>query len=158
LIRCKATRWTWLRSLSKVWSGNNECKNLITKSTWRFHLLQAWKIRTDILLWLCIYVDNLVHLKVWQNCTFYLTFYLLWLIWRRQFEIAFRMFDLNGDGDVDAEEFEQVQVSDICDDQRNLLASAMLWSWDSVWKTLWQTSPSRKESILNCIYWWNGSP
>ena len=28
---------------------------------------------------------------------------------RRQFEIAFRMFDLNGDGDVDAEEFEQVQ-------------------------------------------------
>lgn len=29
---------------------------------------------------------------------------------RRQFEIAFRMFDLNGDGDVDAEEFEQVQV------------------------------------------------
>ena len=27
----------------------------------------------------------------------------------RQFEIAFRMFDLNGDGDVDAEEFEQVQ-------------------------------------------------
>ena len=29
--------------------------------------------------------------------------------YRRQFEIAFRMFDLNGDGDVDAEEFEQVQ-------------------------------------------------
>jgi len=28
---------------------------------------------------------------------------------RRQFEIAFRMFDLNGDGDVDAEEFSQVQ-------------------------------------------------
>ena len=28
---------------------------------------------------------------------------------RRQFEIAFRMFDLNGDGDVDAEEFAQVQ-------------------------------------------------
>ena len=28
---------------------------------------------------------------------------------RRQFEIAFRMFDLNGDGDVDAEEFEKVQ-------------------------------------------------
>ena len=27
---------------------------------------------------------------------------------RRQFEIAFRMFDLNGDGDVDAEEFSQV--------------------------------------------------
>ena len=27
----------------------------------------------------------------------------------RQFEIAFRMFDLNGDGDVDADEFEQVQ-------------------------------------------------
>ena len=31
------------------------------------------------------------------------------LSYRRQFEIAFRMFDLNGDGDVDAEEFEQVQ-------------------------------------------------
>jgi len=30
---------------------------------------------------------------------------------RRQFEIAFRMFDLNGDGDVDAEEFEQVEVN-----------------------------------------------
>ena len=28
---------------------------------------------------------------------------------RRQFEIAFRMFDLNGDGDVDAEEFDKVQ-------------------------------------------------
>lgn len=28
---------------------------------------------------------------------------------RRQFEIAFRMFDLNGDGDVDVEEFEKVQ-------------------------------------------------
>lgn len=28
---------------------------------------------------------------------------------RRQFEIAFRMFDLNGDGDVDADEFSQVQ-------------------------------------------------
>lgn len=27
---------------------------------------------------------------------------------RRHFEIAFRMFDFNGDGDVDAEEFDQV--------------------------------------------------
>lgn len=27
---------------------------------------------------------------------------------RRHFEIAFRMFDLNGDGDVDVEEFEKV--------------------------------------------------
>lgn len=27
---------------------------------------------------------------------------------RRHFEIAFRMFDLNGDGDVDCEEFEKV--------------------------------------------------
>lgn len=27
---------------------------------------------------------------------------------RRHFEIAFRMFDLNGDGDVDSEEFEKV--------------------------------------------------
>ena len=27
---------------------------------------------------------------------------------RRHFEIAFRMFDLNGDGDVDSSEFEQV--------------------------------------------------
>ena len=32
------------------------------------------------------------------------------IFFRRQFEIAFRMFDLNGDGDVDAEEFEKVQV------------------------------------------------
>ena len=35
--------------------------------------------------------------------------WLLIIYYRRQFEIAFRMFDLNGDGDVDAEEFEQVQ-------------------------------------------------
>ena len=35
--------------------------------------------------------------------------YQMQLFNRRQFEIAFRMFDLNGDGDVDAEEFEQVQ-------------------------------------------------
>lgn len=27
---------------------------------------------------------------------------------KRHFEIAFRMFDLNGDGDVDCEEFEKV--------------------------------------------------
>lgn len=27
---------------------------------------------------------------------------------RRHFEVAFRMFDFNGDGDVDAEEFDQV--------------------------------------------------
>lgn len=27
---------------------------------------------------------------------------------RRHFEIAFQMFDLNGDGDVDSEEFERV--------------------------------------------------
>ena len=27
---------------------------------------------------------------------------------RRHFEVAFRMFDLNGDGDVDSMEFEQV--------------------------------------------------
>lgn len=27
---------------------------------------------------------------------------------RRHFEIAFRMFDLNGDGDVDCEEFQKV--------------------------------------------------
>lgn len=27
---------------------------------------------------------------------------------KRHFEIAFRMFDLNGDGDVDVEEFEKV--------------------------------------------------
>ena len=26
----------------------------------------------------------------------------------RHFEVAFRMFDFNGDGDIDAEEFDQV--------------------------------------------------
>lgn len=30
---------------------------------------------------------------------------------QRNFEIAFKMFDLNGDGEVDLEEFEQVGVS-----------------------------------------------
>lgn len=29
----------------------------------------------------------------------------------RNFEIAFKMFDLNGDGEVDLEEFEQVNIS-----------------------------------------------
>lgn len=29
---------------------------------------------------------------------------------RRHFEIAFRMFDMNGDGDVDADEFDQVAL------------------------------------------------
>ncbi|KAJ9592645.1 hypothetical protein L9F63_015700, partial [Diploptera punctata] len=33
---------------------------------------------------------------------------LTWNCNRRHFEIAFRMFDLNGDGDVDSEEFEKV--------------------------------------------------
>lgn len=28
---------------------------------------------------------------------------------QRNFEIAFKMFDLNGDGEVDLEEFEQVR-------------------------------------------------
>lgn len=32
----------------------------------------------------------------------------IFLASRRHFEIAFRMFDLNGDGDVDCEEFEKV--------------------------------------------------
>lgn len=30
---------------------------------------------------------------------------------QRNFEIAFKMFDLNGDGEVDLEEFEQVSLS-----------------------------------------------
>ena len=35
---------------------------------------------------------------------------LFWtLVSRRHFEIAFRMFDLNGDGDVEYDEFEKVQ-------------------------------------------------
>ena len=29
----------------------------------------------------------------------------------RKFEIAFKMFDLNGDGEVDCKEFEKVSVS-----------------------------------------------
>lgn len=29
---------------------------------------------------------------------------------QRNFEIAFKMFDLNGDGEVDLEEFEQVRL------------------------------------------------
>lgn len=39
-----------------------------------------------------------------------LLYILFWffLASRRHFEIAFRMFDLNGDGDVDSEEFEKV--------------------------------------------------
>lgn len=35
-------------------------------------------------------------------------FYNFFLASKRHFEIAFRMFDLNGDGDVDCEEFEKV--------------------------------------------------
>lgn len=34
---------------------------------------------------------------------------LLKTVSRRHFEIAFRMFDLNGDGNVEYEEFEKVQ-------------------------------------------------
>lgn len=30
---------------------------------------------------------------------------------QRNFEIAFKMFDLNGDGEVDLEEFEQVRLT-----------------------------------------------
>lgn len=33
---------------------------------------------------------------------------ILFIASKRHFEIAFRMFDMNGDGDVDAEEFELV--------------------------------------------------
>jgi len=33
---------------------------------------------------------------------------LIFLASRRHFEIAFKMFDLNGDGDVDSSEFEEV--------------------------------------------------
>lgn len=29
---------------------------------------------------------------------------------QRNFEIAFKMFDLNGDGEVDLEEFDQVRL------------------------------------------------
>jgi Ca2+-binding EF-hand superfamily protein len=32
----------------------------------------------------------------------------------RNFEIAFRMFDINGDGELDIEEFDQVQFLYIC--------------------------------------------
>lgn len=41
---------------------------------------------------------------------YWLTYYkyLYFLASKRHFEIAFRMFDLNGDGDVDCEEFEKV--------------------------------------------------
>lgn len=37
-----------------------------------------------------------------------LTFIFIFAASKRHFEIAFRMFDLNGDGDVDCEEFEKV--------------------------------------------------
>lgn len=33
---------------------------------------------------------------------------------QRNFEIAFKMFDLNGDGEVDMEEFEQASHTDFC--------------------------------------------
>jgi len=33
----------------------------------------------------------------------------------RMFEIAFKMFDLNGDGDVEYEEFEKVWQADVDD-------------------------------------------
>jgi Ca2+-binding EF-hand superfamily protein len=33
---------------------------------------------------------------------------------QRNFEIAFKMFDLNGDGEVDMEEFEQASGADLC--------------------------------------------
>lgn len=46
-------------------------------------------------------MGNLFHLIF--NHMFY-----VFLASRRHFEIAFRMFDLNGDGDVDSSEFEQV--------------------------------------------------
>lgn len=40
--------------------------------------------------------------------SFFYYIFLLFSASHRHFEIAFRMFDLNGDGDVDCEEFEKV--------------------------------------------------
>lgn len=52
-----------------------------------------------------MYHENLIDFIV-SHIIIYIFFF--FIASKRHFEIAFRMFDLNGDGDVDCEEFEKV--------------------------------------------------
>lgn len=45
-----------------------------------------------------------IFINWWLFCVVLFSFY---VAPQRNFEIAFKMFDLNGDGEVDMEEFEQ---------------------------------------------------
>jgi len=49
----------------------------------------------------------IIGLRVYDRFS-HLMVYLHLIASSRHFEVAFRMFDFNGDGDVDAEEFDQV--------------------------------------------------
>lgn len=46
---------------------------------------------------------------MFSHCVFVIFFFCVCPAPQRNFEIAFKMFDLNGDGEVDLEEFDQVR-------------------------------------------------
>lgn len=90
---------------------------------WRQHILQTRKFWFDNFFRLYILIDCIIKYVLsrllfesfwsvdlfWYNYIRLLTVIILqFLASKRHFEIAFRMFDLNGDGDVDCEEFEKV--------------------------------------------------